>query len=88
MIRSLIAILMLLIAVPVSAQNPDDGRRTAVSAAFEAARKAMTRGPATIAINDQAQLRIAEGEGFVPRKEADATMVALGNMTDATSAWA
>lgn len=42
----------------------------------------MQRGPAHIALGDQAQLDLPEGYGYVPPKPSAALMAALGNPTD------
>jgi uncharacterized membrane-anchored protein len=59
--------------------NAPSAAETALAAARDAARAAIERGPVTIKLRDQAQLRLPEGFGFIPQKEATALMNAMGN---------
>lgn len=61
---------------------PPPGQVAEIKAAWEAAGKAAARGPAEVALLDQAVLRLGEGEAFVPRAEASRLMLALGNGAD------
>ena len=54
----------------------------AAQKAWKAAGEAMQRGPATIALGEQAQLGLPEGYGYVPPKPSADLMAALGNRTD------
>jgi len=47
--------------------------------AWQAAAQAMQRGPHTVALREQATLKLPEGFGFVPTREAAALMEAMGN---------
>lgn len=51
------------------------------AAVWEAASKAMLRGPQTIELVDQAKLQLPEGYGFVPRAESERVMEVMGNQT-------
>ncbi len=80
---------LLLLAVfsiaPLLAQdNPDEltPQQKQVATAWESAQAAMTRGPATVTLRDQATLGVPDGFGFVPRKEAQTLMRQMGNQTD------
>lgn len=44
--------------------------------------KALQRGPATVKLRDQGELRLPEGYGYIPTREAAAVMSAMGNQTD------
>ena len=68
---------------PVSfAQDAEPEGDAASRAIWEAASAAMVHGPNTVALNDQAQLALPDGYGFVPQKEGAAVMDMLGNQTD------
>lgn len=60
------------------ATNPREDQAKAVRAAIA---KAMVRGPASVALRDQATLKLPEGLGFIPQKEAAAFMNLIGNRT-------
>jgi uncharacterized membrane-anchored protein len=68
--------------VMAPADTGSEDRQQALKAAGDAARQALVRGPASIALRDQATLALPEHFGFVPKKEAAALMNALGNRTD------
>ena len=55
--------------------NPQAG----IEAAYKAASAAMTEGPADIKLADQATLKIAAGQAFVPTAEASKLLQAMGN---------
>lgn len=55
--------------------NPQAG----IEAAYKAASAAMTEGPADIKLADQATLKIAAGQAFVPTAEAAKLLQAMGN---------
>jgi uncharacterized membrane-anchored protein len=73
----------LLAALPARAQAPAapsaEAREAEFNAAYQAAVQASTRGPAKVALLDQASLSIPANELFVPRREATRLMRALGN---------
>ena len=54
-----------------------------LKAAWAAAAKTATRGPAEIKLLDQAALTLTDDESFVPAAETNQIMVALGNGTNA-----
>lgn len=53
--------------------------QTPLDAAFAAARKTLTAGPADIPLGDQAVLHLPEGFLYVPQAEAADVMTAMGN---------
>jgi uncharacterized membrane-anchored protein len=59
--------------------QPEDDAGQAI---WQAAGAAMVHGPNTVQLQNQAQLALPEGYGFVPRKEGAAVMDMLGNQTD------
>lgn len=61
------------------ADTTPSARQQAVHQAATAAQSALVRGPASLPLSDQATLKLPEGFGFVPRKEAFALMRAMGN---------
>lgn len=61
------------------ADTAPSARQQAVHQAATAAQAALVRGPASLPLSDQATLKLPEGFGFVPRKEAFALMRAMGN---------
>jgi uncharacterized membrane-anchored protein len=70
---------------PAPAQQAEDPRAAEVNAAWQAAEKAGTRGPADIALLDQAVLRLPADALFIPKAEAARLMRSLGNVVhDAT----
>ena len=79
--RNLVLLFMtiLLAATPARAAND------AVQAAWSAADKAATKGPADVPLGDQAVLHLPAGMAFVPKAEAAALMKAWGNGDDARS---
>jgi uncharacterized membrane-anchored protein len=52
------------------------------AAVWDAAKRALVPGPATIQIRDQATLALPEGYGFVPKAEGARIMEIMGNTTD------
>jgi len=71
----------LCIATCAGGQSAPDSPSHAVNDAAAAARAALTRGPATVPLRDQATLALPEHFGFVPRQQAAALMRAMGNRT-------
>ena len=68
---------------PVSfAQDAEPEEDAASKAIWDAAGAAMVHGPSAVPLNDQAQLALPAGYGFVPQKEGAAVMDMLGNQTD------
>jgi len=61
------------------AQSAAPDPETEVKAAFEAANKTMTRGPADIKLLEQGALKLPEGFVFVPQAEAARLLKAMGN---------
>ena len=65
---------------PAYAQNTPSSRTQAeIQAAWQAAAKSGTFGPAQIRLLDQATLNITDDEVFIPAAEANRIMAALGN---------
>ena len=62
--------------------TPADAREEQAKTVRAAIAKAMVRGPASVALRDQASLSLPEGYGFIPQKEAAAFMNLIGNHTD------
>ena len=60
-------------------QTPEQQRQEEIVAAWQAAGKAATRGPAEIKLVDQATLALPDGDAFVPGVETRRVMKALGN---------
>jgi uncharacterized membrane-anchored protein len=59
---------------------PDEQSRNAeASAAWQAGDKAGTKGPANISLADQATVKLADGQFFIPKAEGTRIMRALGN---------
>ncbi len=74
--RALALVLSMVTGVGAWAQpNPQAG----IEAAYKAASAAMTEGPADIKLADQATLKIAAGQAFVPTAEAAKLLQAMGN---------
>lgn len=74
--RALALVLSMVTGVGAWAQpNPQAG----IEAAYKAASAAMTEGPADIKLADQATLKIAAGQAFVPTAEASKLLQAMGN---------
>lgn len=67
----------LLLSVFALAQTPDP--RAEAQAAFKAAEAAMKEGPADIPLADQAVLKIAAGQAFIPAAQASRLLQAMGN---------
>lgn len=59
--------------------NAPNAAEAALASARDAARAAIQRGPVTIRLRDQAELKLPQGFGFIPQKEATALMSAMGN---------
>ncbi|HET7925348.1 MAG TPA: DUF2167 domain-containing protein [Rhodanobacteraceae bacterium] len=77
---ALLAAVLSMAALPAYAQN--EAAQNAVKSAWQAAAKTVKRGPDAIALLDQATLKLPEGYGFVPKREAAALMKAMGNGDD------
>jgi uncharacterized membrane-anchored protein len=75
---ALLAIAML--SAPVWAQAPgNEARQNEIRAAFEAGSKASTKGPANVALIDQAIMKLPKGYAFIPKAEGSRIMRAMGN---------
>ncbi len=84
--RALMLCLMALVAaLPVRTQaqapaaNSQTAREAEIAASYRAAVQAGTRGPAKVALLDQASLSVPADDVFVPRQEAARFLRALGN---------
>lgn len=64
---------------PTAEQHAADASHDPASGAWDAVAKAMQRGPRTVALRDQATLKLPEGYGYVPTREASALMESMGN---------
>lgn len=89
MVAAAAAWLAVLAIAPASAQQPaqqsEQARRAERVAAWQAAEKAGTSGPADVMLIDQGVLQLPRGELFVPKAEASRVLRALGNLPgDAT----
>lgn len=83
--RVVVVVLMLLAPVlSLSAQSraPEAAPADPASAAWAAAVAAVQEGPQTIKLRDQATLKLPQGYGFVPTRQATALMEAMGNSAD------
>lgn len=60
-------------------QHQADESNGPASGAWQAVAKAMQRGPRTVSLRNQATLKLPEGYGFVPTREATELMEAMGN---------
>jgi uncharacterized membrane-anchored protein len=73
----------LLAALPARAQAPaantQAAREAELNAAYEAGVKAGTRGPAKVALIDQASLSVPADQMFIPKQEGIRVLRALGN---------
>ena len=63
------------------ASDARDARQQEAQTVREAIAKAMLRGPATVPLRDQGELRLPEHFGFIPPKEAAEAMRLMGNRT-------
>jgi uncharacterized membrane-anchored protein len=70
---------------PAPAQQAVDPRAAESNAAWQAGEKAGTRGPADIALIDQAVLRLPADAFFIPKPEATRIMRSLGNVVHDTT---
>jgi uncharacterized membrane-anchored protein len=71
------------VAAPaLAADAPPTAQQQAVQKAAAGARAALVKGPASVALRDQATLALPAHFGFVPRKEAVPLMQAMGNSVD------
>jgi uncharacterized membrane-anchored protein len=64
-----------------AAEPAVDPRQQEQDTVREGIRKAMVKGPAAVALRDQASLQLPEHFGFIPQKEAAAFMQLMGNRT-------
>lgn len=71
-----------LLCVAASAFGQNAAHEAEQKAAFEAADKAKVVGPATIAVRDQASLKLPEGYLYIPTPAAAQVMQAMGNRSD------
>jgi uncharacterized membrane-anchored protein len=76
------ALAVLITALSPAAETPPAAPAEAAQLAWKAAGEAMQRGPARVALAEQATLALPEGYGYVPPKASAALMAALGNPTD------
>ena len=64
---------------PAAVPGPE-ARSAERAAAWQAGTKAAIRGPATVALADQADLRLPAGDLFIPKQEGARILAALGNV--------
>ncbi len=69
-------------ACAAHAQTPARDPAAEMQAATAAARAAAKSGPADIALQDQATLKLPEGYVFIPQPQADRMLKAMGNGSD------
>ncbi len=81
-VRGLIAGVLLFAACAAQAQVNADQRAAELKQAWEAAEGPSTRGPATVALRDQANLKLPDGDFFVPAVPGLRIMRAYGNRPD------
>jgi uncharacterized membrane-anchored protein len=78
-----LCLIALVAALPARAQAPAADRQAAIeaeiNAAYQAGMQAGTRGPAKVALIDQASLSIPADQVFMPKVEATRLLRALGN---------
>jgi len=87
-IFSISALLSANLSAPATAQQssaPADPRAVALQAAYDAASKVKTEGPAIIHMNDQADLKLPVNQIYIPMPEAGRIMQAMGNHNDPTT---
>ena len=77
------AALLALAATLAHADAGEDRSAAEPKNAWQAALQAARTGPAEIALRDQATLKLAEGQLFIPQPAADRLMIAWGNGADA-----
>lgn len=76
----LFGLMLLAFAAPAALQAQESALgKDAREAAWQAAGKALQRGPQQLLLRDQGQLRLPEGYGFVPLAESRKLMEVLGN---------
>ncbi|MGO4716589.1 DUF2167 domain-containing protein [Bradyrhizobium sp. 2TAF24] len=86
LVVALVAALMMPSARAQQVKAQDEAARKAeMVAAWQAAEKAGTVGPADVPLIDQASLKLPKGDFFVPRTEAARMLRALGNLVNDTS---
>jgi uncharacterized membrane-anchored protein len=69
---------------PAPAPSSEEARRAELAAAWQAADKAGTKGPADVTLIDQAVLKLPADYFFVPKAEGTRIMRALGNTVEPT----
>jgi uncharacterized membrane-anchored protein len=84
-IRWLWLICVIMLSQLAFADEPPGANQERLTAAFQAAEKAATKGPAVIKLLDEANLTLPDGEWFVPAAEAERIMDALGNGTSSST---
>lgn len=72
-------------AIAQSAPPSEAARKAEAAAAWQAASKAGTSGPADIPLLDQATLKLPPGDFFVPKAEGARVLRALGNVVNEAS---
>ena len=70
---------------PAPAANSEAARQAEIDAAWKAASGAATRGPADVALIDQAVLKLPASRAFIPKAEGMRIMRALGNTISETT---
>ena len=78
-LRALVALLAYTTGAWAAAQGNNEAEQ---KAAFEAAQKVHVAGPASVAVKDQATLKLPAGYAFIPTPEAGRLLQAMGNRTD------
>ena len=74
----LASVLLIALSAPLPAQT-DTSLQDRIRAAWQSAIKVSVQGPAAIPLGDQATLNLTDAYMFVPKAEATAVMLAMGN---------
>jgi len=71
-----------LTTIPAYAQEEPAGPPSELQLAWQAAGPAVVRGPQSVVLRDQGTMQLPEGYAYVPAKEGERIMNAMGNQTD------
>ena len=80
--RYLLSVLLWALLAWTGAAAQDHEEAAADEAPYATLTAALQKGPATIALRDQATLQLPAGHGYLPTREASALMAAMGNAVD------
>ncbi len=79
---SLVWLLSMLLGAAAAWAQDAAGGNAGPDSEVAALTAALQRGPATIALGDQATLKLPQGYAFLPTREASSLMMAMGNQVD------